>query len=187
MNESQILALQKRVGTTPDGFWGPKSISACQKHLKALMPAKNPWPKSDEKSLSAFYGPAYSEARLVRVNVPEGVTMLYGGSLVMSIYCHERVAESLLRILTKVAKVCPGVLLKYAGVWNPRTMRGGTRPSLHARGAAIDLDPSNNGNASHWPIKATMPIEVMECFAAEGWLCAGACWHRDAMHFQATQ
>jgi hypothetical protein len=32
-----------------------------------------------------------------------------------------------------------------------------------------------------------MPIEVMECFAREGWLSAGAFWGYDAMHFQATQ
>jgi hypothetical protein len=32
-----------------------------------------------------------------------------------------------------------------------------------------------------------MPIEVMEEFAKEGWLPAGAFWSRDAMHFQATR
>jgi len=66
-------------------------------------------------------------------------------------------------------------------------MRGGTSYSLHARGAAIDLDAENNGNLTHWPTAATMPLEVMECFAREGWLSAGAFWGRDAMHHQATQ
>ena len=66
-------------------------------------------------------------------------------------------------------------------------MRGGSRPSLHARAAAIDLDPGNNGLVTHWPMKATMPLEVMEAFAREGWLPAGAFWSRDAMHFQSTQ
>jgi hypothetical protein len=32
-----------------------------------------------------------------------------------------------------------------------------------------------------------MPIQVMEEFAKEGWLAAGAFWGRDAMHFQATR
>lgn len=187
MNKSQILALQKRVGTTPDGFWGPQSIAACQSHLKKLMPKVNPWPKSDEKSLKAFYGPAYSEAKMIRVKLPDEVIMHYEGTRVTQIYCHSKVAASLLRILQKLAKVCPAVLLKYDGIWNPRTKRGGSTPSLHARGAAIDLDAWRNGNAAHWPISSAMPIEVMECFAAEGWLCAGAFWHRDAMHFQATR
>jgi hypothetical protein len=66
-------------------------------------------------------------------------------------------------------------------------MRGGSLPSLHARGAAIDLDADNNGNHVAWPVRATMPLEVMEAFAREGWLSAGAAWLRDGMHFQATQ
>jgi hypothetical protein len=66
-------------------------------------------------------------------------------------------------------------------------MRGGTRPSTHARGIAIDLAPVWNGNATPWPAKATMPLAVMEQFAREGWLPAGAFWGRDAMHFQATR
>jgi hypothetical protein len=32
-----------------------------------------------------------------------------------------------------------------------------------------------------------MPLEIMEAFAREGWLAAGAFWGRDAMHFQATR
>jgi hypothetical protein len=66
-------------------------------------------------------------------------------------------------------------------------MRGGSTPSLHARGAAIDLAPSTNGNREHWPSRSNMPIEVMEEFSKEGWLSAGACWSRDGMHFQATR
>jgi hypothetical protein len=36
-------------------------------------------------------------------------------------------------------------------------------------------------------MRADMPLEIMECFAREGWLSAGAFWGYDAMHFQATQ
>jgi hypothetical protein len=32
-----------------------------------------------------------------------------------------------------------------------------------------------------------MPLEVMEAFAREGWLSAGAFWGRDSMHAQASQ
>jgi len=39
----------------------------------------------------------------------------------------------------------------------------------------------------HWPTSSTMLLVVMEAFAREGWLSAGAFWGRDAMHFQATQ
>jgi hypothetical protein len=66
-------------------------------------------------------------------------------------------------------------------------MRGGHLPSLHARAAAIDLDPENNGNKEHWPLRSTMPLAVMAIFAKHGWLPAGAFWSRDSMHFQGTQ
>jgi hypothetical protein len=66
-------------------------------------------------------------------------------------------------------------------------MRGGRLPSLHARGAAIDLAADTNGNTTHWPTRADMPIEVLACFAREGWLSAGVFWSRDGMHNQATQ
>ena len=51
----------------------------------------------------------------------------------------------------------------------------------------FDFAASENGNHTSWPVAATMPLGVMEIFAAEGWLPAGAFWGRDAMHFQATQ
>jgi hypothetical protein len=51
----------------------------------------------------------------------------------------------------------------------------------------VDLDPDDNGNHVAWPTRATMPLEVMEAFAREGWVSAGAFWSRDAMHHQATR
>jgi hypothetical protein len=102
--------------------------------------------------------------------------------------CHHKVAQSLKRILEEIAAGPNAAILRqYAGVYNNRTMRNGTSPSLHARGAAIDLAPDANANSTHWPIRATMPLEIMEAFAREGWLPAGAFWGRDAMHFQATR
>lgn len=186
MSPQQIKALQRKIGTTPDGFWGPKSEKACRAHLRSLMPAASPWPATDQTSLSAFYGAAGDEAQLVFADVA-GLGLKYDVVPVHRIRCHARVAESLVRVLSAVSKGPDRHLLQlYAGVYNDRPMRGGSLPSLHARGAAIDLDPGANANAVHWPTKASMPLAVMECFAREGWLAAGAFWSRDAMHFQAT-
>jgi hypothetical protein len=66
-------------------------------------------------------------------------------------------------------------------------MRGGKRPSKHSWGAAIDLDPDHNGLKTSWPFAATMPIEVMEEFAREGWIGLGWQIGRDSMHFQPTR
>ena len=187
MNTEQIKAIQKRIGTEPDGFWGPKSIRAVQAHLRGMMPDSNPWPDTSQEALTKFYGKAGDESRLVKMPVPAGVTVQYDGQNVTTIRCHERVADSLSRILVAVSKVAPLILREYAGVYNNRPMRGGSLPSLHARGAAIDLAPETNGNHASWPVASDMPLEVMECFAREGWLSAGAFWGRDSMHSQATR
>lgn len=180
-----IKRIQEKIGTEPDGFWGPKSIAACQRYLLALMPKPNPWPKPDQKSLTAFYGAPGDESQLTNLSV-KGLGIRFDGKPVPSIRCHHKVADSLWRILKSLAESHPELLKEYAGVFNNRTMRGGSLPSLHARGAAIDLAPSTNGNHTVWPIRATMPLEVMETFAKEGWKSAGAFWGRDAMHAEAT-
>lgn len=188
MNHNQIIALQKRVGATPDGFWGPASIRACKAHLRAFMPLeRNPWPNSDQASLTAYYGKAGDESQLVSLVVSD-LGVRYDGKDVRTIRCHHKVAPSLHRILEKLSKTSYAWVLKeYAGCYNNRPMRGGSLPSLHARGAAVDLAPSTNGNREAWPSSSNMPIEVMEEFAKEGWLPAGAFWGRDAMHFQSTR
>ena len=187
MNAKDIALMQAKIGATPDGFWGPKSIAACQSYLRGLMPKKNPWPKTDQDSLTKFYGAAGDESKLVNLNV-EGLGLKYDGKTVKTVRCHGKVADSLKRVFTAIAAgPHREVLGKYAGCFNNRPMRGGSLPSLHARGAAVDLDPDDNGNHIAWPTRATMPLEVMEAFAREGWLSAGAFWGRDSMHAQATQ
>jgi hypothetical protein len=188
MTRNQIIQLQRHVGTTPDGFWGPKSTAAAQRHLRSLMPSPNPWPATDQASLTRFYGAPGDTSQHTRIDV-RGLGVMFDGQHVASINCHRKVADSLLDIIRELSTMPEGraVLAKYAGVYNNRPMRGGSLPSLHARAAAIDLDPANNRNLSHWPTRSTMPIEVMEVFAKRGWLSAGAFWSRDAQHFQATR
>lgn len=190
MTRAQIIDIQTQVGTAPDGFWGPKSMAAIQRHLRALMPKPNPWPLTNTAALNRFYGdPGRDEVagRLVTRSVA-GLGLRFAGKEVQRISVHQHCADSLLRILRAIAESEHAALLgTYAGIYNHRPMRGGSRWSLHAYGAAIDLDPARNGLHTHWPTRATMPLAVMEMFAREGWLPAGAFWSRDAMHFQATQ
>jgi len=186
MTRDRIKSIQSKIGVEVDGFWGPKSIAACQSYLRSLMPAESNWPRPSQESLQGFYGSPGDESKLVSVNV-EGLGLKYDGKPVKSLRCHDKVADSLKRVLVALAKSHPDILAQYAGVYNNRTMRGGSLPSLHARGAAIDLAADTNRLSQSWPVSATMPLEVMEVFAREGWVAAGAFWGRDAMHFQATQ
>jgi hypothetical protein len=191
MNQQEIQSMQVRVGTEPDGFWGPKSIAACQRHLRAMMPRPNPWPYANQSSLRAFYGQPGDESQLVKLTFP--YPMFYEGRRVVSTRCHRKVHDSLLRVLTSIGRsygTRRDVMEEaedYGGVFNFRLKRGGTSYSLHAFGAAIDLDADDNTYKDSWPLQSDMPLEIIEMFAREGWISGGAFWGYDAMHFQATQ
>jgi hypothetical protein len=191
MNKQEIIALQINIGTTPDGIWGDVSTAACKRHLRALMPTPHPWPNPDAASLRAFYGEAGDESQLIPIAFP--FPMFYGGKRVTSTRVHKKCAASLLRVLTDIGTRYHGdkdimeEATDYGGVFNNRNKRGGSSKSLHAYGAAIDLDADDNTFRDEWPAQADMPIEIMECFAREGWKSAGAFWGYDSMHFEATR
>lgn len=173
-----------------DGDWGTKSNKACQRYLRSLAPSPSPWPGTSQKELQAFYGSPGDESQLVSFDFP--YPTFYEGKRVTRGRCHRKVKDSLLRILTAIGDRWAdkeGIMEEaedYGGIYNNRAMRNGSLPSLHARGAAGDFDADDNGNLVHWPTVADMSLEIMAEFAKEGWLCAGAFWNRDAMHFQAT-
>lgn len=182
----RIKEIQSRIGTEQDGVWGAKSRAAVKRHLLSLMPSHNPWPDSTERALRAYYGDPGDALNLTAIPV-SGLGVKYCGKNVSSITCHKKVSDSLLEILTEISNSPDRKLLEnYAGVYNPRRIRGGKAWSVHAWGAAIDIEPTLNGNRTPWPAIATMPLTVMEAFARHGWTAAGAFWGRDAMHFEAT-
>jgi len=191
MTQDQIKAIQAKIGTEPDGFWGEKSIAACKAYLRRLMDSCEDSlyiPRSDQDSLTKAYGLPGDESELVNLDV-YGCGVKYEGQPVKTIRVNKACAPSLNKIIRELATMPEGkvALDQYAGVYNNRSMRGGSLPSLHARGAAIDLMPATNRNKQHWPLSADMPFSIMEVFAKHGWLSAGAHWNRDGMHFQRTK
>lgn len=199
MSDQRIVHTQERVGTVPDGFWGPKSTRAAETYLRGMMPDPHPFPTRD--SVSEFYGPhGVKDGRTPDLDGlrPAYPLYLYGDQekkIQGDIWAHELVADSLERVFERLLEVYPGAYEReqagvdsFYGIYNPRRIRGSsTAWSMHAWAVAIDLDAENNGFRDHWPLQATMPIEVMECFALEGWTAAGAFWSRDAMHFEAIK
>lgn len=200
MNQKQIKATQERIGTDVDGFWGPNSTAAAKRHLSRLM--------QDSAHIFPSQGIVRRNRSIFGSNgVPDGYAPpsktirlpfalhLYGdeSNKVRTLQPHEACADSLLAVFHELAEVYPDKqsrkkagILDYYGIYNPRSTRGGSVWSMHAYKIAIDLDANRNKNRSHWPIASSMPLEVMECFAKQGWLAAGAFWSRDGMHFQAT-
>lgn len=191
MTSAQIKAMQTRLGVVADGFWGPVSQGALRTYLRNLMPSPHPWPASDRASMERFYGAPGDEANLISIAPP--YPMLYDGKAIKTLRCHKKVADSLLRVLHNIRDIIArhpedsDEAQDYGGCYNFRPKRGGTSLSIHSWGAAIDLDADDNTFRDHWPMKADMPLTIMEAFAREGWLSAGAFWGYDAMHFQATR
>jgi hypothetical protein len=196
MNQADIIRMQERIGTVGDGFWGPQSIAACQKYLREMMPSTAQFPVEGSADFMEFYGPhgvkdGYTP-RSKQIKLPFDI--YYENTSVRKLTVHEKCADSLLRVFERLAVAYPDTasrkmagILVYDGLYNPRLKRGSTSSwSMHAWMNAIDINAGRNGNKTSWPVNATMPIGVMECFAQEGWLSAGAFWGRDAMHFQAT-
>jgi hypothetical protein len=196
MNQTQIIKLQDRIGALPDGFWGPKSIATCQQYLRAMMPSPARFPADGTTKFTSFYGPhgvggGYTPP-MKTITLP--FTIYYEDTAVKKLAAHDKCADSLLAVFERLAVAFPTLqtrqdagILTYDGLYNPRLKRGSsTSWSMHSWATAIDFNAARNGNKTAWPVQAVMPIEVMECFAKEGWLSAGAFWGRDAMHFQAT-
>lgn len=190
MNTDQIKKIQTTIGVTPDGVWGPKSSEACKAYLKGFMPSVSPWPASDLRSMCAFYGEPGDESQLIAIDFP--YPMFYGGKIVRQTRLHHKCAYSLLRVLRRIKDILPQYpditdeAEDYGGCYNFRKKRGGNGYSMHAWGAAIDLDADDNTFRDPWPSKADMPLEIMVEFAREGWISGGAFFGYDAMHFQAT-
>lgn len=163
------------------------------------------WPRQAE--CNAYYGDpdpdrdgrpnrAWEDANLVTIAPPYPMVLAWDVSApVRGIRVHRRCAESLTRVLRRIAAIYPAAADRerarvhlFGGSYSFRLMRGGARLSMHSWGCAIDLDPQRNGLGVPWrPERGMMPVAVVEAFEAEGWV-AGARWRTaDAMHFQAAR
>lgn len=175
MSPADIKLIQREIGTTTDGIWGPKSKAAAKAFLRSLWPVPNPWP-SQAQRYKFFGGPGEN---LTQINVG-GLGVKYEGKPVRLITCHQKVADDLLAIIKETASSpWAWVLADYAGCYANKAL-------MHGLGAAIDFVPDTNGMTSHWPTDQTMPWGVIKIFSKHGWISAGVEWGYDGMHFQAT-
>ena len=170
-----------------------------------------PWPVSAFPALSAFYA---TPPHPTEISTPAFVRLLDGWESenlvalvppypmvaawrvdqpLRVIRCHRLVAPSLARVLAGIRRLWPADhalraagLHLFGGCYAHRLVRGSRKTlSLHAYGAAIDLDPDHNGLGCP-PARAAMPGAVVALFEAEGWTWGGRFSRPDPMHFQAT-
>lgn len=194
-----------------DGLWGPQTEHAYNtlRHFRLYgnMPLvwrpeeiketnTNHWPsQKTDAELIAFYGDVGKNQ--VYVNVPYPHRLAWDpDKIVNRFYCHSKVHDSILRILTKV-KNHYGVseiqrlrLDLWGGCLNVRAMRGGTRYSTHSWGMALDYDPENN--KLNWgrdkALFARPEYEAWwQFWEDEGWVSLGRQRNFDWMHVQAAK
>lgn len=194
LNQLWLVGRGHRIGV--DGWAGDETEAAWRAETGFADPAPEVegWPLPDERSLIDFYGPP-GPSELVTIRLPYPMRLAWDHSeTVTRTRCHRKVAESLQAALEGILEhygdvdaVAEARMDLYGGCYNKRPQRGGRAWSLHAWGAAIDLDPTRNRNLWPWPSKATMPVAVIEIFERLGWKSGARAWGRDAMHFQATR
>jgi len=164
----------------------------------------NDWPKPNE--LAHGFGAhqigsdgmptaRWEDSFLTTFNAPYPMRLSWEpGITVRKIRCHRVVAKSLSRcledILThygSIEAVREARMDLYGGCYMYRRARGGNSLSVHAWGAAIDLDPEENGLGKPWvKDKGMMPEAVIKIFKDQGWYWGGDFKRPDAMHFEAV-
>lgn len=113
---------------------------------------------------------------------------------VSTISCHEAVADSLDRVLRRVASAySPEAIQRlglhlFGGCFAMRNKRGGSTLSTHAYGVAVDWDPERNQlkwTRARARLGKPDAEEWWRCWEAEGWTSLGRARNFDWMHVQA--
>ncbi len=159
------------------------------------------WPH--QSVVDDFYGdprgkngepnPAWVEANIVRLSTPWELVTAWDFQRVSAIRIHKKCKTSLNRVFGTIwdasgqsqQKINEWGMNLYAGGFNFRLMRGGTRLSMHSWGCAVDFDSARNGFGDATPNFANIP-QVRSAFDAEGWTWGGTWRKPDGMHWQAA-
>ena len=208
----QKLAMDNGIETGKiDGYWGPQTEHAFECLFRKAtenkdpelwrpeeIPDQNPnnWPaQTPESNLIQYYGNV--EENQTRINLPYPHKLAWNTSKVVnSFYCHEKVHDSLYRVLSRVVdSYGPEDIKKlrldmWGGCLNVRMKRGGTTRSIHSWGIAIDYDPARNklnwgrDRASFASLEYDTWWRLWE---EEGWVSLGRTRNFDWMHVQAAK
>jgi hypothetical protein len=155
-----------------------------------------PIESKDQKELKEYYGDP-GECPLTRLKLPYPMVLSWDSTkTINSFYCHEKVADSLYRILARTLEAYGYDKIKelrlnvWGGCFNVRKKRGSKDSwSTHSYAISIDLDPNNN-RLSWRSDKACFAKpeydKFWEIVESEGWKSLGRSKNFDWMHIQAT-
>lgn len=207
----QIYANERGIGVGPvDGLWGPRTNAAFEElayRLEHGMPSpvwrpdeieiQNPnrWPVQRTAEFHEFYSERGSQQKMLEFPYP----MRLSWNLRIpcnQTQCHEKVYDSLGRILQKVKEIYGENSIRelhldhFAGCLDLRPIRGGRRASMHSWGIALDFD--HRRNALYWGRDRAAFAhpdyqDWWKCWEDEGWISLGRKRNFDWMHVQAAR
>jgi hypothetical protein len=210
----QLICKDRGIPCDPvDGFWGPVTQNAYDALVHLLDHGSLPQPWRDDEPSDAnpnvwprdrggqgdmvtFFGqPGAPPIR--RVRVPWTLRLAWDKRQTVSqIGCNAKVADSLERVLHKVAAHYGEAELRrlrldlFGGCFMARRKRGGSSWSTHAWAVALDWDPERN--QLNWGRdRASLDDSAYDfwwhSWEAEGWVSLGRSRNFDWMHVQAAR
>lgn len=215
----QIILTQAGYNSGPvDGYYGPLTRNASVWFIRSqsgvetvdfdgLEPIDNNpngFPKESTSALNAYYGavnpPDSCPVKIEKVPCPWKMNLDWDMSKPRNHFnIHKKVAGSLKRVLDAVFQhygddgIKKHGLNRFSGDLTCRNIRGGSRPSTHAWGIAIDFYGSRNelrrGTNDVPPPTLAHPELTFfwERWEEEGWYSLGRMEDRDWMHVQAAK
>ena len=157
-----------------------------------------PLPHDDTASLLAYYGKPWEDGSLLTtIPLPFKMTYDEGNGRILDVRqvrFHKKAAARLAAIFAKIWDAYGHDqhaldltrFTKYSGTYNYRPVRGSSRLSCHAFGAAIDCDAEDLPLGKPNPANG-MPANIVTAFKSEGFFWGNDYQGRkDPMHFQAA-
>lgn len=130
------------------------------------------------QALSKYGEPSASNKCMTLWDVP---TELEIGVIPKRIYCNKDLVAPLEKAFRNlIGTGCVKELKTWDGCFNIRPIRGGTSPSLHSWGLAVDVNAFENGLNQTPKLSA----QFVECFTKAGFTWGGTFTRLDGMHFQ---
>lgn len=124
--------------------------------------------------------PQFEANNIVLFTLP--YTLLFEGQEVKRARCHKLLVENFLKAFQDVKNAgFESQVKNFSGIFNKRPQKGGSRPSTHSWGIAIDLE------AEKFPLGSSkrFPDEIVAIFRSAGFSYGGDFQSRkDPMHFQ---
>jgi len=175
--------------TLKNGTRFPISDGRTDKTFKELLES----PDIDDMFLplfAAMYGDCRKNEVVKNLRTVKWLPKHGGGSVKVTTV--NGVADALERVSRELDDLPDDVvtyLVPVAGTYNCRTVAGTRRPSMHAYGAAIDIDTRyadywrwSPGETPRW--RNRIPVAIVRIFEQHGFIWGGAWYHYDTMHFE---